>query len=357
VDFNHTDRGYLSYAVIKILTYFNIKFYFIIVGGLILREKRKFGERSKVLFSDEPHRKYFLIYEGKATESIYFEAVDENQNELGISALVELVPISRSYSERGWSNPKKLLDGLMNALKESSRETIRYRTLIDSITDYFDEQNFFAKDERQQEDFFDKLKNFCTDILKVNLETQVKKSDLEKICSRAIKHLKKFYSFENFVVNVKQIISPIGLDYEEGFDKICFVIDRDRKSFTEEQYAIVLQECRKRKFGFYLSNPCFDFWLFLHFHQATSMSDEEKQNFNANEKIGRYTYAEKKLREVFPSYKKTKYDTSVLMKGIDTAIANKKLFCEDEKKLRDLVGSRVGVLISEMRSNERPKIR
>lgn len=317
-----------------------------------MREKRKFGERSKVLSSDEPHRKYFLIYEGEATESIYFEAVDENKNELGISALVELVPISRSYSERGWSNPKKLLDGLMTTLKESGKDTIKYRVLIDSITDYFDDQNFFDKDESQQENFADKLKNFCTNILKVNLETRVKKSELEKICSRAIKYLRKFYSFENFVVNVEQIISLIGLSYAEGFDKICFIIDRDRKSFTEEQYATVLQECRKRRFGFYLSNPCFEFWLFLHFHQATLLTDEEKQNFQSNEKIGRHTYAENKLREVFPRYKKTKYDTSVLMTRIDTAINNEKNFCEDEEKLKEFIGSRVGILISEMRSNE-----
>jgi|GEM_PF-2310864 len=36
----------------------------------------------------------------------------------------------------------------MTTLKESSRETIRYRTLIDSITDHFDEQISFTKDEK-----------------------------------------------------------------------------------------------------------------------------------------------------------------------------------------------------------------
>lgn len=317
-----------------------------------MREKRNFGERSKVLSSDEPHKKYFLVFEGDATERIYFEAVDENKSELGISALVELVPISRSYSERGWSNPKKLLDGLMTTLKESGKDTIKYRVLMDSITDYFDDQNFFDKDESQQEDFVNKLKNFFTTILKVNLETRVKKSELEKICSRAIKYLRKFYSFENFVVNIKQIVSPIGLSYAEEFDKICFIIDRDRKSFTEEQYLTVLQECRKHKFGFYLSNPCFEFWLFLHFSQAISLTDEEKQNFLSNTKIGRQTYAEKKLREAFPHYKKNKYDTSVLMTKIDIAINSEKRFCEDEETLKDVIGSRVGILISEMRSNK-----
>lgn len=314
-----------------------------------MREKRKFGERSKALSSNEPHKKYFLIYEGNETEVKYFEAIEENKQKLGINALVELVPISRSYSERGWSNPKKMLEGLLSTLKESAKDKIRYNTLIEHITDYFYEQNFFGKDEIQLKDFFNKLQFFCENILKVKLESRVNKSELEKICTRMIKYLRRFYNFENFVINVKEIISPIGLTYEEDFDKICFIIDRDRKSFTEQQYLKVLQECKRLKFGFYLSNPCFEFWLFLHFPQATSLSEEEKQNLVLNPKSGKYTYAEKKLREVFPHYQKTKYNVSELMTKIDVAIANEKLFCEDEENLKNELGSRVGILIYEMR--------
>lgn len=314
-----------------------------------MREKRKFGKRSKVLSSNEPHKKYFLIYEGIETEVKYFEAIEENKQKLGINALVELVPISRSYSERGWSNPKKMLEGLLSTLKESANDKIRYSTLLEHITDYFDEQNFFDKDEVQRKDFFNKLETFCKNILKAKSTSRVNKSELEKICNRMLKHMRQFYNFENFVINVKEIVSPIGLTYEENFDKICFIIDRDRKSFSEQQYLNVLQECKKRKFGFYLSNPCFEFWLFLHFPQATSLSEEEKQNLVSNSKSGKYTYAEKKLREAFPHYRKTKYDLPELMTKIDTAIANEKLFCEDEENLKDELGSRVGILISEMR--------
>lgn len=317
-----------------------------------MREKRKFGERSKVLSSNEPHKKYFLIYEGKETEVKYFEAIDQNKQKLGINALVELVPISRSYSERGWSNPKKMLDGLLATLNESNKDKIRCSTLIEHITDYFDEQNFFDKNETQIKNFFNKLKIFCKDILKVKLESRIEKIKLEEICSKILKHMEQLYSFENFVVNVKEIVSPIGLTYEEGFDKICFIIDRDRKSFNEQQYSKVLQECIKRKFGFYLSNPCFEFWLFLHFSQALSLSDEEKQNLLSNDKIGKHSYAEKKLREVFPHYKKTKYDANALITKIDIAISNEKIFCEDEENLKNELGSRVGILISEIRSNE-----
>lgn len=39
-----------------------------------MRESRTFAERTKVLKSDEAIKKYFLVYEGKDTEVIYFDA-------------------------------------------------------------------------------------------------------------------------------------------------------------------------------------------------------------------------------------------------------------------------------------------
>ena len=41
-----------------------------------MREKRSFSQRTRVLPNDEVKKKYFLVYEGKKTEAIYFEAVD-----------------------------------------------------------------------------------------------------------------------------------------------------------------------------------------------------------------------------------------------------------------------------------------
>ena len=72
-----------------------------------------------------------------------------------------------------------------------------------------------------------------------------------------------------------------------------------------------------------------------------------------NPKIRKKTYAEIKLREVFQNYRKSNYDATVLIDRIDIAISNEKLFCEDELKLEHELGSRVGVLISEMLSRTR----
>lgn len=78
-----------------------------------MREKKNFAQRSKVLASAEARKKYFLVYEGEETEQIYFDAVNEQIDSLGINPLIELVPVMRSYSEVGWSNPKKILDRVL----------------------------------------------------------------------------------------------------------------------------------------------------------------------------------------------------------------------------------------------------
>ena len=72
-----------------------------------MREHRTFAERTRALHSEEPLKKYFLVYEGAETEAIYFNAVSVMREEAGINPLIELVPIARSYSEEGWSNREK----------------------------------------------------------------------------------------------------------------------------------------------------------------------------------------------------------------------------------------------------------
>ena len=319
-----------------------------------MREKKIFGERTKTLSSSEPRQKYYLVYEGTETEKLYFSAVEENRRQLGLNNLIDLIPVLRSYSEKGWSNPSKILKRILKILQESEGDKISYRTLTDKIMDYFEEQDIFQADVILQKNVFEKIVSICENTFEVHLDDLMDKSEVEKVCRKIIRNLKKSYTIKALVkCDIREIIAQQNLTYEENFDKICFIIDRDKKSFTKRQYIDVLDECKKRNFGFYLSNPCFEFWLFLHFQQSASLSEEEKQNLLENPKIRKKTYAEIKLREVFQNYRKSNYDATVLIDRIDIAISNEKLFCEDELKLEHELGSRVGVLISEMLSRTR----
>lgn len=83
-----------------------------------MRESRTFAERTRVLKSDETKKKYFLVFEGASTEIIYFRALENSRDDVEINPLIEFVPIIRSYSEDGWSNPKKILDRIISNLEE-----------------------------------------------------------------------------------------------------------------------------------------------------------------------------------------------------------------------------------------------
>lgn len=87
-----------------------------------MRERKSFAQRAKVLESDEARKKFFLVYEGEKTELLYFEAVNELREELKINPLIKLVPIVRSYSEAGWSNPKKIVERVIKNIEEEKVE-------------------------------------------------------------------------------------------------------------------------------------------------------------------------------------------------------------------------------------------
>lgn len=101
-----------------------------------MRESRVFAKRTRILSSDETVRRYFLIYEGSDTENIYFNTVSLLRDDIGINPLVELIPVIRSFSEQGWSNPKKILDRIIENIQEREEKTISYESLLNRIMDY-----------------------------------------------------------------------------------------------------------------------------------------------------------------------------------------------------------------------------
>ncbi|MCI8298755.1 MAG: RloB domain-containing protein [Lachnospiraceae bacterium] len=100
-------------------------------------------------------------------------------------------------------------------------------------------------------------------------------------------------------------------------------------------------------FGLYVTNPCFEFWLLLHFDGVFDL-DEDK--LLENPKItSKRRYVEHELRRFLPGYKKSSYRAEKLVKDIDLAINNEKEFCEDVVELENSVGSNIGKLITDMR--------
>lgn len=316
-----------------------------------MRESRTFAKRTKVLKSDEAIKKYFLVYEGSHTEVIYFEAIRFLREDIGINPLIELVPIIRSFSEEGWSNPKKILDRVIENVKENEENIISYETLLNRIMDYLFETKVIKTNRVLARSIWKTMEMVCVERLQKSLDDVVE--DIGTVCSILIDKLNEEYTIINIVDDISEIIKNGGLTYEEGFDQICLIVDRDKNSFVStpenNQYKYVLDKCKNMGFQFYVTNPCFEFWLLLHFDEVFEL-DKEKLLENPRVSAKR-RYAESELRRIYPGYNKTSYHAEELVKKIDVAIENEKRFSEDIEELESSVGSNIGKLIHKMRRN------
>ena len=313
-----------------------------------MRESRTFAERTKVLKSDEAKKRYFLVFEGASTEKIYFEALENARNDIGTDPLIELVPIIRSYSEDGWSNPKKILDRIIMNLEEEETGEITYESLLNRIMDYLYDEKILTTSKVQAYALWKILQEGCEKILKGCLNDKV--GNLSEECNKLIEYLNHESDIVSIVDDISDIIRATNITYDNRFDKICLIVDRDKESFLaipgNNQYDYVLRTCQEKGFGFYVSNPCFEFWLLLHFEEVFDL-DTDKLLENPWVTAKR-RYAEYELRKLLPGYSKSSYKTESLMKRIETAIENEEKFCEELNGLRDKVGSNIGKIIKEL---------
>ena len=318
-----------------------------------MREKKIFAQRTQTRDTDEVRKKYFLVYEGAETEDLYFSGVDRNRQKIGINPLIELVPVIRSYSEEGWSNPKKILDRVMENLKEYETDSISYETLMNWFMDYLHDEGVLTTSRAEKRSMWQTLEWICNEKLKVSRVDAV--VDVEKTCEKLAGFFEETAGIENVIADVPKIIRDRAITYAEGIDKICFVIDRDKDSFVSNpennQYEYVRKTCQENGFGFYLTNPCFEFWLLLHFDDISDLDEEELLK---NQKVtAKRRYTEQVLRKKMTNYRKSSYDVEWFIGKIDTAMEDEKQYCEDEAELEHSVGSRVGMLIRELQLSEK----
>lgn len=314
-----------------------------------MRESKTFAERTRVFSSDKTVKKYFLVYEGSDTEVIYFDMVSVMREEIGISPIIELVPILRSYSEEGWSNPKKILDRVIENLEENQSGHISYETLLNRLMSFFYEKEIITTSKVQARSIWRTMCKYCEEVLMKSLTSDVE--DTENVCELILAALQEEYKLEHVVSDISNIIKESDITYAEGFDKICLIVDRDRKSFVSapdnNQYDYVVRRCQEKGFGLYVTNPCFEFWLLLHFDKVFDL--DEGLLLENPQITSKRRYTEQQLCSIWPGYKKSSYRAEELIKNIDKAIKNEKMFCENVVALENSVGSNIGILIENMR--------
>lgn len=98
-------------------------------------------------------------------------------------------------------------------------------------------------------------------------------------------------------------------------DEIYCVFDRD----THKDFDKALDEAKKtrlKNFEAIVSDPCFEFWILLHFTKITP-------NFSTNQSPCEALQKHKTFKQHFPNYNKSNYDfDDIIANHLNTAIEN-----------------------------------
>lgn len=124
-------------------------------------------------------------------------------------------------------------------------------------------------------------------------------------------------------------------------DCFAIVVDRDKGSHSEEGLREVISRCRENNCNFYLSNPCFEFWLLMHVCDIKN-EYEDLNLFLENEKISsKHTYTSNELSKKVSHGKN--FSLSIFEKtyfpNIPTAIEQSKTFAILPEELLTNIGS------------------
>lgn len=306
-----------------------------------MRIQKTFGERSEK--EREVARKFYLVYEGSKTEAKYFEGIEQNKLVLNIDSLIEIVPILRSYNEQDWSNPQKILDKLIEYVGEKNCDKLSKDSFVDKVIDWLSEEELIS----------DKgvyTKNNLKPIILNLFESAPESLDLKEATKITSNFLIKELNISDSIVQIEDYINRQFVTYEEGHDKICLIADRDKQSFKEYQYDYVIKTCNEKGYEFYVSNPCFELWLLMHYDEILTM-DKDKLLANSKETPkSKKRFLEKQLSNLMDGYNKNNLDFEKLIHRISKAVQNEKSFCENAENLKMDLGCNIGLLIEEMQS-------
>lgn len=213
--------------------------------------------------------------------------------------------------------------------------------------EYLDDRGILTKSGKSRKAIWDRLKEVCH-FRSFVLEYEVE--DVDSFIEILVEELNEWFELDT--ADVGAFVSSSNMSYAEGFDRMCVIVDRDRDSFSSDQYLDVIRKCERYGFDLYVTNPCFEFWLLLHFDGCDVL---DREMLLCNYKTNGRSYTEKELSSRLGGYKKNRYNADGLMDRIDQAIENEKMFCEDVLELRESVGCNIGKLMTQMR--ERSPVR
>lgn len=147
----------------------------------------------------------------------------------------------------------------------STTEIVTYEMFVTWLIDYILEEIHPSLRESNAEYLQKAFDSIIENDFKVEISSQV--VNLSQTGETLFSQLPDIIEVDNHVKMVSDAIQRGMIHYVADYDKISFIFDRDPQSFKENQYDSVRKLCDENRFQLYITNPCFEFWLLLHFRK------------------------------------------------------------------------------------------
>lgn len=153
----------------------------------------------------------------------------------------------------------------------------------------------------------------------------------EKTEINYLKQLKDFFRLNNVTIDILssknpsplQVVEFANRNNKQKYDKVYCVFDKDMHSTFDE----ALQKCEKYKFEAIVSNPCFEFWILLHFTYTTANFHTDNKNSPCDKLINNYLKTH--IKDYSKSYKSF---TQLIKNRLNQAIENARKANEEAEK-------------------------
>lgn len=107
-----------------------------------------------------------------------------------------------------------------------------------------------------------------------------------------------------------------------------------------------INKCKKQEYECFITNPCFEFWLLLHFSDIKEEYADKLELIKQNKKESvKHTYISKELSDKLGHSKKNINFEKNYLPNIDKAIEHSKKFECSVEKLVDNIGTNLADLI------------
>ena len=218
------------------------------VGGYKVSVRMRLGNQNNPFLERQnksetklPKTQFIIFSEGVETEKLYFESLSRSERK---KENIIIKYLDRWKENSGRSNQLSVVNDVIEYV-----ENVRAERRLDS---------------KKLTNLFNKL----VENLKI--------AELPIIIDQLNKLPEEFPSLFNSKESIQsQLYSYLTIsEFDSEYDKIFIILDRDCESFTEEQYREVLQKSEDNHLNLGITNPCFEFFLLLHFENISDLDSK-----------------------------------------------------------------------------------